>query len=138
MQDDALKDQFEHLVLAPIGMEQLKYVSMELGVQCAMISGMIWMLECSVGNLVIHHMVCSSASSFQIKVIIIFLIILLLGALSSNDFSSSPLQINLMNVNCLGNEDSLLRCEKTFVPPLQSTVCSTKAGVLCQGTYHSI
>lgn len=80
----------------------------------------------------------SSASSFQIKVIIIFLIILLLGALSSNDFSSSPLQINLMNVNCLGNEDSLLRCEKTFVPPLQSTVCSTKAGVLCQGTYHSI
>lgn len=65
-----------------------------------------------------------------------FLIASFTGALSSNDFSSSPLQINLMNVSCLGNEESLLHCEKTFVPPLQRTFCSSKAGVLCQSMYY--
>ena len=42
-----------------------------------------------------------------------------------------------MNVSCLGNEDSLLHCEKTLVPLLQTTFCSTRAGVLCQGMYYS-
>lgn len=62
MQADALKDQFERLVLTLIDMEQLKFVSMELGVQFAMTSGMIWMLEYSAGNLVTHHMVCLLAN----------------------------------------------------------------------------
>lgn len=58
LQDDVFKDQFEPLVLILIDMEQLKFVLMELGVQFAMISGMIWMQEYFVDSLGIHHMVC--------------------------------------------------------------------------------
>ena len=57
-----------------------------------------------------------------------------IGALSSDDFSfSSPLEITLVNVSCHGNENSLLQCESTYVQPLQRTICSVKAGALCQG-----
>ena len=58
-----------------------------------------------------------------------------IGALSTGDFSlSSLLAISLENVSCLGIEDSLLQCRSSYVQPLETVSCSTKAGVLCQGT----
>ena len=59
---------------------------------------------------------------------------ILLGSVASDDFvASSNSRAHVTNVNCTGNENSLLQCDVKYLMSGGINYCSANAGVICQG-----